>query len=31
MKDDSKILYWIMRFVEMITCIHIMAGIWRHW
>jgi hypothetical protein len=29
--NDNRILYWIMRFVEMITCFHIIAGIWRHW
>ena len=28
---DNRILYWIMRIVEMVTCIHIIAGVWRNW
>ena len=28
---DNKFIYWIMRVVEMVTCFHIIAGIWRHW
>ena len=24
-------IWWVMRIIEMITCMHIIAGIWRHW
>ena len=30
-EKHSKLIWWIMRTIEMITCIHIIAGIWRHW
>ena len=29
--DKDKVIYWAMRVVEMITCIHIIANTWRHW
>jgi len=24
-------IWWAMRIVEMITCVHIIANTWRHW
>lgn len=27
----SPLVWWTMRIVEMITCVHIIAGVWRHW
>lgn len=31
MKGQQDKVWWILRAIEMITCAHIVAGIWRHW
>jgi hypothetical protein len=30
-ESHSPLVWWAMRIVEMITCVHIIAGVWRHW
>jgi hypothetical protein len=30
-ESHSPHVWWIMRIVEMVTCAHIIAGVWRHW
>jgi hypothetical protein len=30
-ESHSAYVWWTMRIVEMITCGHIIAGVWRHW
>lgn len=30
-EQHSPFIWWTMRIVEMITCVHIIAGVWRHW
>lgn len=30
-ETHSPKIWWVMRIVEMITCLHIIAGVWRHW
>lgn len=31
MKGQQDKVWWTLRAIEMITCAHIVAGIWRHW
>ena len=38
MEDESNkvethkpYIWWAMRIMEMITCLHIIANTWRHW
>ena len=30
-EKHMPIVWWAMRIAEMITCAHIIAGVWRHW
>lgn len=30
-ETHTRVVWWVMRIVEMITCMHIIAGVWRHW
>jgi hypothetical protein len=30
-EKHTPYVWWGMRIMEMITCIHIIAGVWRHW
>jgi hypothetical protein len=30
-ETHTRLIWWVMRAVEMVTCAHIIAGVWRHW
>lgn len=30
-EKHSPYIWWTMRLMEMITCVHIIANTWRHW
>jgi hypothetical protein len=30
-ETHTSYVWWAMRIMEMITCAHIIASVWRHW